>query len=62
MTTYSQDRAHERLKAALWEQPFGSAERLDAVEAAIDGGVPMEEIESILDGEENHERLSRVRR
>ncbi len=42
----------ERLKAALREHPYRSPELLDAVEAAEDGGVPLHEIEEVLDAVE----------
>lgn len=59
--TYSDDRQQEKLKAALWEHPLGSQKLLDATEAAMNGGVPMHEIEDILDAKENQDRAKRPR-
>lgn len=42
------DAEAQRLKAALWEHEYGSVELIDAVEAAVHGGVPGEEIDAIL--------------
>ena len=43
----SVDAESQRLKAELWKHKYGSDELLDAVEAAIDGGVPGGEIDAI---------------